>query len=337
MILDLGKRDRVLPNTRLNLIVTAAGLASLGVYALLQVCAPPRRLAYSDQMLDAARVMAKAVALIAGHCDRHGIPIDETIDPNHTGLVGPQRSELATTLGNLEAKRTTTNPNVAGLVVHLLHQAGVARGDTVAVGCSASFPGLMVATLAAAKAMGVRPIVILSLGASSFGGTRMDFDLLDIYELLLRDGVIAFPPAAVSLGGERDIAAELEEDARQRLIRQIEKSGVTFIHEPDLQQNVTRRMRIYQESSGSARISAFINIGGSYANLGTSELALALKPGLNTRVGIPAKPERGVLFEMAARGAPCIHLLYIQGLATKYGLPWDPMPLPAPGGFWPRS
>ncbi len=53
MILDLGKRDRVLPNTRLNVIVTAAGLVSLGVYTLLQVYAPPRRLAYSDEMLDA--------------------------------------------------------------------------------------------------------------------------------------------------------------------------------------------------------------------------------------------------------------------------------------------
>jgi poly-gamma-glutamate system protein len=335
--LDLGKRDRVLPKTRLNIIVTAAGLVSLGVYALLQVYAPPRRLAYSDQMLEAARIMAKAVALIGSHCDRRGIPIDESIDPNHTGLVGPEHSELATTLGNLEAKRTTTNPNVAGLVVHLLHQAGVARGNTIAVGCSASFPALMVATLAAAKAMDVRPIVILSLGASSYGGTRMDFNLLDIYELLLRDTVFGFPPAAVSLGGERDVAAELEEDARQRLIRRIEESGVTYIHEPGLEQNVSRRMRIYQESSGGAGIAAFINIGGSYANLGTSELALALKPGLNVRMKIPAKPERGVLFEMAARGIPCVHLLHIQGLATKYGLPWDPVPLPSPGGFTPRS
>ncbi len=329
------KRDRVLPKTRLNLIVTAAGLVSLGVYALVQVYAPSRRLHYSHEMLEAARTMAKAVSLIASHCDRSGIPIDEAIDPNHTGLVGPEHSELATTLGHLEAKRTTTNPNMAGLVVHLLQEAGVRAGDSVAVGCSASFPGLMVATLAATRAMDVRPIVILSLGASSFGGTRMDFNLLDIYELLLRDGVTAFPPAAASLGGEQDVAAELEEDARQRLISQIREMGVAFIDEPDLRKNVSRRMRIYRESSGGAGISAFVNIGGSYANLGTSELALALQPGLNTRVEIPAKPERGVLFEMAARGVPCIHLLFIRGLAAKYGLPWDPMPLPAPEGFSP--
>jgi poly-gamma-glutamate system protein len=330
-----SKRDRVLPKTRLNLIVTAAGLVSLGVYAFVQVYAPSRRLLYSHEMLEAARTMAKAVALIASHCDRSGIPIDEAIDPNRTGLVGPEHSELATALGHLEAKRTTTNPNMAGLVVHLLRQAGVGAGDSVAVGCSASFPGLMVATLAATRAMDVRPIVILSLGASSFGGTRMDFNLLDIYELLRREGVCPSPPAAVSLGGEQDIAAELTESSRYELIRKIEKSGAIFIYEPDLQKNVARRMRTYQESSGGAGISAFVNIGGSYANLGTSELALALQPGLNTRVEIPAKPERGVLFEMAASGVPCIHLLFIRGLAAKYGLPWDPVPLPAPGVFSP--
>ncbi len=332
MKLSLGKRDRVLPKTRLTPVVSVTGLVSLGLYALVQVYAPPGRLACSDQMIEAARIMAKAVSLIGNHCDHNGIPIDETIDPNHTGLIGPGHSELSTTLGHLEAKRTTTNPNMAGLVVHLLHQAGVRAGDSVAIGCSASFPGLMVATLAAARAMNVRPIVILSLGASSFGGTRTDFNLLDIYELLRRDGVCPVPPAAVSLGGELDIAAELTESARQGLIRQIEKSGGAFIYEPDLQKNVARRMRIYQESSGSAGVSAFVNIGGGYANLGTSELALALKPGLNTRMEIPGKPERGVLFEMAARRVPCVHLLFIQGLVAKYGLPWDPVPLPAPGG-----
>jgi hypothetical protein len=45
---------------------------------------------------------------------------------------------------------------------------------------------------------------------------------------------------------------------------------------------------------------------------------------------IPPKAERGVLFEMAARNVPIIHLLYIKGLALQYGLPWDPIPLPEP-------
>ncbi len=327
------RRDGVLPKPRLDLIVTAVGLFSLAVYLSVQHLAPSRPLTRSDATLEAARTMAKAVKLIGRHCEEAGVAIDETTDPNHTGLVGPAHSGLATTLGNLEAKRTTTNPNMAGLVVHLLQRAGVVPGDTVAIGSSASFPGLLVAVMAATKAMKVRPVVILSLGASSYGGTRMDFNLLDIYELLLRERFAASPPAAISLGGEQDIAAELEQGIRDQLIAQIRQRGIPFIYEPDLQQNVSLRMRIYKRGSDTGTISAFINIGGAYANLGTSELALALKPGLNTRIEIPAKPERGVLFEMAGQGIPCIHLLFIKGLTTEYGLPWDPTPLPAPTAY----
>ena len=34
---------------------------------------------------------------------------------------------------------------------------------------------------------------------------------------------------------------------------------------------------------------------------------------------------------MSARGVPVIHLLHIAGLCRRYGLPWDPRPLPDPG------
>jgi poly-gamma-glutamate system protein len=282
-------------------------------------------------MIHAARLMEKAIAIVGSDYDKSGIEIDETIDPNHTGLVGPENSELTTTLGHLEAKRTTTNPDMAGLIVHLLHQAGVAAGDTIAVGSSASFPALMIATLAAAHAMEVYPVVILSLGASSYGGTNVDFNLLSIYQLLLREGVFTIQPAAVSLGGEKDSGQDFKPDIKERLLQQIQLSGIPFIYEPDLQKNVAARMKIYQSNSSSGRIAAFINIGGSYANLGTSELALELKSGLNKNVALPAKSERSVLFEMAAQDIPCIHLLFIKGLVMKYGLPWDPIPLPKPG------
>ncbi|MDZ7288406.1 MAG: poly-gamma-glutamate system protein [candidate division KSB1 bacterium] len=325
------KRDHILPNQRLNRVVTVAGLLSLAVYVVVQFFSPKRPLPYAEQMIHAARLMEQAIAIIGSYYDQSGIIIDETIDPNRTGLLGPENSELTTTLGHLEAKRTTTNPNMAGLIVHLLYQAGVTAGDTIAVGCSASFPALMIATLAAAKAMQVYPVVILSLGASSYGGTNVDFDLLDVYQLFLKEGIFTVPPAAISLGGEKDIGQDFKPDIKERLMKQIQQTGIPFIYEPDLQKNVAIRMKIYQGNSSSGRISAFVNIGGSYGNLGTSELALELKPGLNRKVSIPPKPERGVLFEMAAQNIPCLHLLFIKGLAMKYGLPWDPIPLPKPG------
>ena len=34
---------------------------------------------------------------------------------------------------------------------------------------------------------------------------------------------------------------------------------------------------------------------------------------------------------MADMGIPVIHLLYMKGLVGRYGLPWDPKPLPEVG------
>ena len=331
------------PAKRSPASIVVAGIVSLAAYMLVQLIAPEKPLSYTAAMLEAARIMQEAVAVTGQYCQTAGIGIDEAVDPNRTGLIGPEFSGLFTTLGHLEAKRTTTEPAVATLIVHLLSRAGVAGGDTIAIGCSASFPALMVASLVAARAMKVHPVIIISLGASSYGATNERFNLLDMYQLLLKRKVIDVPPAAVSLGGENDVGEYLEPELMESLIRQIEASGIPLIRESDLRSSVAVRMGIYmgidvgiyeggeRGERGRGRVSAFINAGGSYANLGTSPLALDVEPGLNRSLSLPAEGERGVLFAMAARGVPVIHLLHIRGLSLRYGLPWDPVPLNKPG------
>ena len=314
-----------------TIYLVLAGILSVGVYVWFRMFSSGTSLPYEDKMLEASRTMKSAIGIVRDHHERSGMEIDESVDPNRTGLIGPEFSELTTTLGHLETKRTTTNPNMAGLIVHLLTQAGVIPGDTIAVGCSASFPALMVAVLSACQAMDVHPVIIISLGASSHGATDVHFNLLDIYQLMLWEGVIAIGPAAVTPGGEKDVGKDYEPALRRRLLRQIRASGIPLLREPDLRKNVAMRMAIYQGDSGRRRVSAFINTGGSYANLGTNSLALRIKPGLNKKLKLPPVEERGVIFEMASRSIPVIHLLYIRGLALKYGLSWDPAPLPEPG------
>ena len=309
---------------RMRRRIVAAGVVSLAAWLALQTLAPRPTIAWSDEMRQAALRMERAIAEVARHSERQGIGIDESLDPNRTGLIGPELTPLFTTLGQLEAKRTTTNPDLAGLLVYLLRRAGVSAGDTIAIGCSASFPALMIATQTAAEAMGVHPVTILSLGASAYGATRPEFNLLDISQSLIREGVVSTAPAAVSLGGEDDVGTEFDPALRERLLRQIRMSGVDVVEEAGLRRNVTRRMAVY------GRPAAFVNIGGADANLGSSPLVLKVEPGLNTDLALPPPEQRGVLFEMAARGIPVIHLLHIRGLALRYGLPWDPVPLPEP-------
>ena len=215
---------------------------------------------------------------------------------------------------------------MAGLMVYLMQCSGVAGGDTIAIGCSASFPSLLIAVLCAADALEVHPVVIISLGASSYGATAPDFNLLDIYQRLLEWEFIRSGPAAVSLGGGRDIGEEFDHASKALLIQRIRSGDLPLIIEPDLQSNVTQRMRIY---SSSSEVSAFVNIGGGYANLGISTRVLQLRPGINNSVPMPPQEQKGMIHEMASRGIPVIHLLNIRDLTTNYGLPWDPMPFPS--------
>ena len=331
--------------------IVAAAVVSLVAWVALESLSPRPTVTWSDEMYDAAGRVWEAMAVVTGYHGSAGIEIDEAIDPNRTGLVGPEYTELFTTLGQLEAKRTTTNPDMAALMVHLLAEAGVSAGDTIAVGASGSFPALMIATLAASEAMGAHAVVIISLGASSYGATRPDLDLLRIYQLLLTSGVISTPPSGISRGGEDDVGGDFDLAFREQLLQRIRGGGIPLLYEPQLRANVMRRMEIYlgarevdsagdppverdragELSDGSGRVSAFVNIGGNAANLGTSPMVLGVAPGLNESLPLPPLEERGILYEMSARGIPVVHLLHVRGLALSHGLPWDPVPLPESG------
>jgi len=145
---------------------------------------------------------------------------------------------------------------------------------------------------------------------------------------LYREHIISSRPVIVSLGGEKDIGLDFTRDTREKLIQQISKSGIQFVYEPDLIKNRTARFTLLKNQVNVKTITAFVNIGGSYSNLGTSAMVLKVNPGLNEALSLPDESERGMLFEMASLGIPCIHLLHIRGLVQQYGLPWDPVPLP---------
>lgn len=284
----------------------------------------------AETMLTASRIMAQAIKEIR-KCRLKTRGSFSPEDLNGTGLIGLDYSPITTTLGNLEAKRTTTNPNFAGLITLLLYEAGVEKGDAIAIGASSSFPALIVATLAAAKAMGVTPLLICSLGSSQWGANDPLFTWLEIEDCLIKSGLLPYQAIAISLGGDEDKGLELEASVRDALRSRISKSGKRFVEAPDLVSNVSQRIALYHQAANGKRISVFVNIGGAWANIGTDPIILRLKPGLNKTVPLPPVDRRGVLFAMAEEGIPVIHLLNIKELTIKYGLPWDPYPLPSPG------
>jgi poly-gamma-glutamate system protein len=191
---------------------------------------------------------------------------------------------------------------------------------------------LFVAILAAADALQVEPVVIVSLGASSFGANTLEFTLLEVSSLLRQQELLPHSIAAASLGGSRDIGSEFDPVVRISLLEKIRASGIPLIEDGNLTTNVETRMAIYGADSATGRIRAFVNIGGGYADMGADPWILGLGPGVHRTVGIPHSViSRGMLMAMADKGIPVIHLLYVKGLVERYGLPWDPVPLAGVG------
>lgn len=285
------------------------------------------------EMVEAARLMDRVIRQVSRCREGRGMAIDRGADPNGTGLIGLSFSPLTTSLGNLEAKRTTTNPNFAGLLVRLFWEAGVRRGDAVAIGASSSFPALILASLCAAEAMGLEPLLISSLGASQWGANDPEFHWLDIQDCLESAGLLPIEPLAFSLGGEGDSGLDMSLEGRAFLVEEVRKRGFPLLQESTLADIVNERLQLYESAARERgkQMRAFVNIGGSYANLGTDSRVLRLRAGLVEAQDFPPPGRRGVLFEMVARGVPVIHLLHIKGLTERYGLPWDPRPLPEPG------
>lgn len=304
---------------------------SLAFFLLARFIPSKQAEAAKSEMLRASKTMAEALTAIRECRHEKGLAFDESGDPNLTGLIGLEYSPITTSIGSLEAKRTTTNPNFAALVVLLLRNAGAKKRDAIAVGASSSFPAVIVAVLSAAKAMGLRAVIISSLGASQWGANDPRFHWLDIQDCLSKAGVFDSPPIALSLGGNKDRGEDMSPEGRSLLIEQIRKSGIFFIDEPDLKRNVETRMRLYEDKAGEGKIKAFVNVGGSWPNMGEDSEVLKLEPGLTKIKEFPAEQGRGILYEMALRKVPVVHLLYIKGLLERYGLPWNPSPLPEPG------
>jgi len=307
---------------------------------LLAASAPSRGASHNlatamapDRQIAAATLMARSLESIRALRLAKGLPIDRTLDPNDTGIIGDEFTPLTTSLGEVEAKRTSANPAFAGVIVKYFDAAGLRRGDVVAVGGSGSFPALLVASLSAARVLDLRPIVIYSIGASMYGANLPGFTFIDMLARLRADGLLPYEIAAVSPGGDRDGGAGVlfDEDGTA-LLAETRRSGIQVVEGSTLAGRIQRRLRIYDAPAGAGPIRCFVNVGGASANFGDTPASLDLPNGLLLRVpSVPQSPTRGLVFEFASRGVPIVHLLHVKGLARDNGLPFDPVPLPPAG------
>ncbi len=284
-----------------------------------------------NEKVEAAKLSQLAANYLKTYRLENGVFIDVINDPNQTALIGQEYTLVTTDRGYIDAKLSATNPNFAAVVVQLLKDAGLEENDNVAVGMTGSFPGLNISVLAALETLNMNPIVISSVGSSNFGANDPFFTWLDMENILNKSNIFHNKSVAASIGGGSDVGRGLSPEGRNLITNAIERNNMKFINEKHLEESISKRLEIYDEHSKGQPIKAYINVGGGIASLGNTINGKLIPPGLTQFLPMRNFPVRGVIIQMGLEEIPIIHLLNINTLLAKYGLPASPVPLPEPG------
>lgn len=300
------------------------GLGALAVLLVLLVEHFPLEIREDGfaQKMEAAKLAELALRTIREERSSLGLPINPELDPARTGLIGELGTEVTTSTGNLASKRTSANPNLAAVVVDYFRRLGLKKGDLVAVGCSGSFPGVNVAVLSAAEAMGLVPLVVTSTTSSDFGANLPSFMWLDMERLLESRHVFGVRSLAASVGGIEDQAIGLTPSGQALAHAAIERTGVPELRPQSFDESIKLRMAVYDKAARGRPIAAYVNVGGGAVSVGRSRGKAAYKPGINRPS--PSPPVDSIIGRFLLRGVPVIHMTQIRTLAEQYGLPVDP-------------
>ncbi|TKJ41894.1 hypothetical protein CEE37_04815 [candidate division LCP-89 bacterium B3_LCP] len=312
--------------TLLALMILAAGLYYWAEHSRQEVRQPNY-----DQKKEAAQRMVRALDVLREDRLAAGWALDEVNDPNQSAVIGVQYSLITTDEGDLGAKLTAINPNFAAVILQMLMDADVTRGDKVAVAFTGSFPSLNIATIIACEVLEVVPVIITSVGSSMWGANNPEFTYLDMETILLNEGIISNRTMASSIGGGQDIGRSLSGAGRVAVEDAIQRNDTSPITSTSLTESQSARRDIYRQQEGKNGYGAFINIGGGIAVLGHPVNGSLIKPGLSTTYIQQNYPARGLIHEFWEQGTPIIHLQNIGEIADTYGLPRAPVPLPPVG------
>ena len=220
-----------------------------------------------EQKLKATEIMKNSLELLSSVSNNI-----ESGDIYKSGIIGVD-SSVITTLFDSEDKKmkdskvACTHPSFAALVVELFQEAQLKKDDKIAISMTGSLPGANVAVLSACESMGLKPVIISSVGSSAWGANKENFSWLDMEENLFNSKIINVKSIAVSIGGENDLGDNLSDRGVEAIENIIASKNIEFINNKSLLENVTRKVQIYKDNNNS-NYKAFINIGGGAASLG---------------------------------------------------------------------
>ncbi len=270
-----------------------------------------------QQMREANVLAQKWFNIICKEKEKMGITSGVNSKTTYSGMLGSEYTLTTTTLGSLEAKELSCNPDFSALIVRLICESeAVIPGDNVLVLSSGSFPSLMISTLSAIEILNLKPIIISSLGASMYGANQPEATWLDMENWLKKSCNFSYSSSIITLGGEGDNGGGLTNEGVSLLNKAITRNNVTLTTPESFTDAINLRTDILE----SKNISLLINIGGNQTSLGRCNHSLYMPNGLVNFLDVCEHKGRGILMQSIELGIPYIHLLGIKDLALEYGI-----------------
>ncbi|WP_297598955.1 poly-gamma-glutamate system protein [uncultured Cetobacterium sp.] len=216
---------------------------------------------YYNEMKKAQKKMTILSKEVLKEKKNRGIEIDRKIDLNRSGLLGEEFTGITTTLGDLDSKRASTNPDFAAYFVKKFKEKNLEKGDLVYVNMSSSFPGLNLSIISALDILELDGIIVNSIGSSMYGANNEEFTFLEMGHFLKEKKMIQNEIKAYSLGGDGDLGKNFDEDIKIEIEKRIEDFKIEKIKIEDFKLNLENRIKFYN-SFGRAKY--FVNIGGNF-------------------------------------------------------------------------
>lgn len=252
---------------------------------------------------------------------KSGVVLSPVDDKLKTGFIGVEWSNLTTTLGSLEAKRTSADPLWAAQFLDWFDQLGLKAGDPVVIYSSSSFPAILFSAVVAAESANLRVLLAVSLGSSTWGANREDFPWPSMWNTLIGGGYVKTRPVFYTPGGAAEAGSNLEPEIMQMFSRISAEAGIPLIIPRTLGEAVDYKSEMMIEFAPKL----FISIGGSNANLGDSADAAEIPNGLLLPNDTASYPRgEGIISRALISGIPTLNILNIRQLAAESGIPWDP-------------
>lgn len=307
----------------------------LMIVALLVTLLTPKKVEnrYYEEQIASATLAKTAMEKIKERKIELGISFPKE-DVYQSGMIGEWFSDITTTSGMIGAKRTAINPDFAAVYIDMFREAGLKKGDQIALVVSSSFPTLNISALAAIQVYELDACVMASIGSSTYGANNVDFTFFDMAEYLYNEGILTTRIDYVSFGGANDDGYEFPEEVRKSILDRINKSGVEFLCESDFEKNIKMRTDLILNECPDIKM--LISVGGTLVAMGEGDTGSTLYRGLvqptylrtNKKVN---DSKYGLLDTFLNRGVPVIQMLNIKGIALDYGVSYDPDVMPQIG------